>query len=373
MDNDTIPPTGVASPQGGRALVLLSSLVLAVLGITAGVVVTRAMSMNATASAAAHRERMDPQLRESDISPEDLALPAGAQPVRVQAGIYLDRIPELSVRDASWTADFYIWFRWKNADISPGENFLVVDGWIEQRQKVEAFVDGDEHFERYRVVAKISKFFDVRRFPLDNHLLTINIEYPAYRRAELLFVADPASSISSRAQVSAYRIGRAQIVEKPHAYSSTMGDPRLPTGYRGVQSQLRLGIPLGREGWAFFFKLFQGTFASMAVAMIIFFIRPTNLDPRFGLGVGAFFAAIASTYVTSSLIPDTGIMTLADIVNGLAMATIFLTMVQSALSLHLHEERGDRELSRDFDRWSFWVFAIGVIVLNVVIPLSALP
>lgn len=38
--------------------------------------------------------------------------------------------------------------------------------------------------------------------------------------------------------------------------------------------------------------------------MLAFFIKPTDVDQRFGLGVGALFAAIANTYITSSLVPE---------------------------------------------------------------------
>ena len=120
------------------------------------------------------------RLRESDLFLEDAALPAGAQPTRVQAGIYLDRIPN-------------------SVSAMPRGRRISTSG----------FGGAVPMLHRAKSFWKISKFFDVRRFPLDNHLLTINIEHPAYRRAELLFVADPASSISSRAQVAAYRIGRA--------------------------------------------------------------------------------------------------------------------------------------------------------------------
>ena len=87
--------------------------------------------------------------------------------------------------------------------------------------------------------------------------------------------------------------------------------------------------------------------------------------------MGAFFASMANSYVTSSLIPDTGVMTLADIINGLAMATIFLTIVQSVVSLYLYDILEQEELSRRFDKWSVWTFGFGILLVNVVIPVAA--
>jgi hypothetical protein len=61
----------------------------------------------------------------------------------------------------------------------------------------------------------------------------------------------------------------------------------------------------------------------------------------------------------------------SDALNGIAMVLIFLTMVQSALSLHLSESRDDPALSRRFDRVSVVGFVVATLLLFVAIPWSA--
>ncbi len=224
----------------------------------------------------------------------------------------------------------------------------------------------------YRVVARITKFFDVSRFPRDDHVLTINIENPASERRELLFVADKESSgVSSRVRIPGYSTYQEAILEKPHAYRSTHGDPRLAAGTEKVQSQLRMGLWIHRQDFGFYLKMFVALFVAVGVALLAFFIKPTDVDPRFGLGVGALGAVIVNTYVTSSLVPDTGVMTLADIVNHVGVITIFLSLMQSAISLYLYEKRGKKTLSRLFDRVSFLIFLPGYLVINLVLPWAA--
>jgi len=224
----------------------------------------------------------------------------------------------------------------------------------------------------YRVVGRITKFFDVSRFPRDDHVLTINIESPASERHDLVFVADQENSgVSSRVQIPGYSTYREAILEKPHAYTSTHGDPRIETGTEKVQSQLRMGLWIHREGSGFYLKMFVALFAAVGVAMLAFFIKPTDVDPRFGLGVGALGAVIVNTYVTSSLVPDTGVMTLADLVNHVGIVTIVLSLLQSAISLYLYERKGKKALSRFFDRVSFIVFLPGYLVINLILPWAA--
>jgi hypothetical protein len=110
---------------------------------------------------------------------------------------------------------------------------------------------------------------------------------------------------------------------------------------------------------------------ALACALVVFCIKPTHVDPRFGLGVGALFAAIANSYIAATMLPETGTFTMIDMVNGIGLAAIFLTLVQSAISLYLYDNLGREALSRLFDRVSFYVFTVMTIAINLVIPISA--
>lgn len=347
------------------------ALVLGVAGV-AGFEACSRMVASREDSRRRHAERLDPKALESGITQEEMDQ-AGKNPVPVAVGIYLDRIPALSIKDVDWTADFYLWFRWQGDDVNPGERFVIVDGQIESKEKEDEYVDDqNNHYELYRVIAKITKLYDVTRFPLDEHMLVINIECPEYMRDEMVFVPDSElCKVSSRARLAGYRVTSSAAVEKPHGYRSSRGDPRLRSDFHAIYSEFRFGIDIERDGWGFFFKLFQGLYASLAIALTAFFIKPTDVDPRFGLGVGAFFASIANTYITASMIPDTGTMTLADTINGMGMMLIFLTVVQSTISLYLYDICERENLSRAFDKVSIVGFIIGTLGVNIAMPLAA--
>ena len=69
--------------------------------------------------------------------------------------------------------------------------------------------------------------------------------------------------------------------------------------------------------------------------MIFFFIKPIHVDPRFGLSVGAFFAAFGNNIFIGTLPPQSDRIMLAQIVNSISLGTIFLTLVQSAIALYI--------------------------------------
>jgi hypothetical protein len=363
-------------PFGFSARFFLAAWALVLLGLalTYALAQTTYIRLKKQQADARHLARITPGYNEIDEIPVDPELPEGAQPVRISTGVFVDRIIDLSLRDSYWVVDFVVWFRWNGpADLQPADKIRIVNGSIEERELRESFSRGNLHYERHHIMARITKSFDVSRFPCDNHLLTIALEDPRFLRTERMFLADPDGSLlSTRVQVPGYRIDRIAAIEKPVAYPNVLGDPRFAPEDHPVVSQFRLGIWIHRVNWGLYVKMFQALFVAVAISLLVFFIKPTNVDPRFGLGVGALFASVANFYLTASLVPDTGIITLADHINGLGIILILLTLIQSTISLYIYEQANNPELSRSFDRLSFAVLAPAYLALNILLPLAAI-
>jgi hypothetical protein len=366
------PASGSPPARRGRWLIAWAVTVVALMA-AAGLAVVPPVYASRKAEAGRQAAALDPEADEPGVTAANRALPADSRPARVLAGVYVDRVIELSVRDVYWRADFYVWFRWRGDVPKTCKDFQVVDGTIESQSfEVDETIAG-ERYQRFKVVARITKFFDVVRFPYDDHLLTVAVEHPAYTRRELLFKADQENTaVSSRVDVPAFRLRPPVALEKPHSYKTTRGDPRLPPGDKATHSQLRVGIGLVRAGWGLHFKLFQSLWVAVALALLASFVCPTR-DPRFGLGVGALFAAVANAYVIASLVPNSGALALADVVNAVGIGTILLTVVQSTISLHLYTIRKQEALSRAFDRWSFATILPCYVLLNFALYWAACP
>jgi hypothetical protein len=358
---------------GGRRFVLLWGVAVALLFIGLGVFSVTTVNQLRLDAIARHNARIDPHAVEPGRTAADDTLPAGANPRKVTVGMYVDNISSISILESNWAPVFYIWFRWTGDDINPGETFNIVEGEIVSKTKLNDETINGEHYTRYLVKAQISKFFNTSRFPVDDHLLTIAIEDGKAPWRDLEYVADTGSSnISSRVKMPGYVIHKTGMVVKPHTYKTTFGDPRLPPDSRETYSQLIYGIWNARPGLGTYFKVFVGLFAAILIALLAFFIKPTDVDPRFGLGVGGFFGAVANTLLSASLVTDGGTLTLLDMVNGIGMITIFLTLLQSTISLYLYDIRGKVGLSHLYDRVSLIIFGIGLLTINVLIPIVGL-
>lgn len=327
-----------------------------------------------------HADRLSDTYVESGKTAFDPALLlTDEQAEKVETGIYLDRITELSTKNTYWIADFYLWFRWQDTTLDPGKTFHIVGGDIlSKKASIERQNTPQGLYSLYRVKAKITKYFDTMRYPLNNHVLTLQIEERSQPWKQLQYVADTKSSAySSRIKLSGYEPESNSIVlVKPHAYRTDRGNPTAQSDADRTFSQLIFGLYIKRPDWLLYFKVFQGLFASIAVAFVAFALSPTFAG-RLPLGVGAFFAAVASSYVNTNQLPGTHIATLTDIMNGLAMFTIFLSIWVSAILNRMTEdtEHPNYEkrliVAKHFNITALLVLASGFILCSAIFALSA--
>jgi hypothetical protein len=295
--------------------------------------------------------------------PAPAPVSTGAEAVTV--GVYVNQIHELSLKENFFVVDAYVWFRWSNDEYKPYETFSLIDGRIESKREVVRKTLPDGTLYAYvRVVAKITSFWDISAFPLDNHGLTIVVEEEDSEDHVLFYRADRQNSgADPNIRLPGWQLDQATVVAGTGIYKSNFGDASLPTGNESRYSNVEFSLSFNRRGWTYFFKLFFGLWVAAAIAFLSFFIKPTNVDPRFGLGVGALFAAIASEYVVTSSLPDTNVITLADSLHLAAFAAIFLAVAQSTWSLHMCEH-GHEARAKLFDRACAALFPMVYIAIN---------
>jgi hypothetical protein len=267
----------------------------------------------------------------------------------------------MNLKENRFTADFYLWFRYKTESFEPWKTCEVVGGKTETKDVVYQTKLGDTFYASCHVVASVTQFWDVARFPLDNPELQISLEDSANEEFKVQYLPDTENSgASPDLQVPGWRVEGATAEVVPHHYQTNYGDTSLPSGNESVYSRFVFSVPLARQGIGYFLKLFLGLFVATSIAFLAMFIRPTEVDPRFGLGIGAIFAAVASEYVVTASLPETNKLTMADMLHMLAFVFIFLTLVESTISLALWltEDEDKIRLAKRMDRWSLVVMVI---------------
>jgi hypothetical protein len=293
-----------------------------------------------------------------------------AKPLEVTVGIYLNQVRELSLRDSQFAADFWIWFRWKKgADFNPLETFEIVGGDIESRanENTEDLAGTEWSYATARIVARVVQILDIREFPQDRHRLVIAIEDGDHPDFELVYAADAENSrIDPKVHVPGFRVANFETALVPHTYTTNYGDVTLPSGSESTYSRCEFALNVERPGFGYALKLMWGMWLSALVALLALFIKPINVDPRFGLGVGAIFAAMANQYIVSSVLPDSATVTSADVVGMATIVVIFIGVAESVGSLWLFENE-HVVLSKRLDRYTM----VGVLGMYAAVNICA--
>lgn len=213
------------------------------------------------------------------------------------------------------------------------------------------------------------KFFDTARVPIEDHMLNIYIEDGARDGTKIRFVADNTSNISSRLSIPGFKVTGHSNVVKTHTYRSSYGDPRIENDSRKVFSQYIAAVQIKRIDFGFYFKIFLSLFAAALLTLSSFFIKASDVGPRFALPTGAYFGAVANTYLANSLIPSSGSFGLVDHIAGIGLFTIFMSLALALLS-NYYTRKDEKEMSLALDRTMF-VVGTCYIAANIIIPWCA--
>lgn len=264
-----------------------------------------------------------------------VASPAEVVPAKVTAGIYVNQIYAINLKENKLSVDFYVWFRYSDDSINPLDSFELVNGRIESKSGIVKKKIKGTNYTACRVVATINKFWDVSKYPLDQHVLSIELEDSENDDTRVVFLSDSENAgINPDAQVRGWLIARVRSGVTTKSYETNYGDISLPINNRSSFSRYTFDTEVIRPGYGQFFKLFALMFLAVFVAFLAFFVQP-SAGPRFGLGTGALFAAAANSFVVGSSLPESNGPTLADQLQIMTIVFIFVSLAISTLSLRL--------------------------------------
>lgn len=273
-----------------------------------------------------------------------------AAPRTVAVGIYLNQIFATDIKANQFAADFYIWFDWEGDDIQPIDSFELMNGRIASKSGLVRKKIGTHHYAVVRCVANVTKVWDLRRYPLDSHVLTLEVEDSAFDERGLRYVEDTENAgISDALEIPGWAIGTRSGAVVRKVYRTNYGDRSMPSKGESAYSRYVFALDIARPGYGRFVKVLFGLFFAVIVSWGSFFVRPKDTSPRVSLGVGSAFAAAAFTVTINNALPDTNALTMADKLVILALGSIVSTIAVSITSIRLFE-LGREDIQQRLDR-----------------------
>jgi hypothetical protein len=285
-------------------------------------------------------------------------------PVRVEVGTYVNQILALDLKGNQFSADFYIWFRWKG-DVKAFDTFDLANGRITSRTGiVKKDLDGGVHYASARILATITKFWDLRRYPLDDHTLTIEVEDNENEDNLLVYVPDKLnSSASPTVEVPGWHVAGTSVSVTAHKYATNYGDTSVPTGNASSYSRFVSAVNIARPGHiGRFFKVFFTLFIATIISWLAFWVKAKETGPRSSLCVGSLFAAAAATFAINNMLPDTNATTMSDRLIVVSLSFIFAATLQTIVAINLNYAGKENPL-RLLDRVCAFMFPLLYVVI----------
>lgn len=290
------------------------------------------------------------------------------QAAEVYIGVYANQLLGMSIKDNNFEIDYYLWLRWKDSEITPNKSLELLNG----RQTCQIIAEEKKEewsYVTFRCISKVTKFWDLSRFPLDSQSLELVFEDNNNDINALKYVPDVQNSnISTTFNVAGWKIDKTKSITSIGQYASNFGDPTLPDKYNSQYSrfvyQINLERTIADAGYSF--KLFFPVFVAMLISLLQYFV-PIDAALRFNLAVGSIFASVGASYAITNSLPQSSYMSMAELINLITFMSILVCLCGSVYSMHLSKNAGALTASKTFDRRFVALAAVSYIVAMILI------
>ena len=204
----------------------------------------------------------------------------------------------------------------------------------------------------------------IGHFPFDKQMLRLSFENSQYDSDSLIFIRDTLGKhYDPMFTLKGWDIDSFNIATRIKKYETAFGDDTQLKPESEYSSYV-VKIAVSRNAADLFWKMFLGMYVAFLIAYICFYIHADNIDSRFGLSVGALFAAVGNKYVIDASLPETSTFTLVDTLHCCTLFFIFLVITASAYSLSLNKQNKIQQANR-FDMVAAQVLLLLYLLVNV--------
>lgn len=247
--------------------------------------------------------------------------------------MYVERISDIDFRDQQYAITFWLEITYHNP-LFDFTNQLQIFGSKKTKITLVSLDSANgQYVAKLKIFCTMGQDWDVDGYPFDGQHLNFKIYNAAFDSSKLNFVQDGHGIHNDTIKLengwSIHKEGESR------GDTVVVGYGKVPLDEANNHSILCFSIDIHRAGWGIFFKCFIGMYVAFFVAYIAFFIDIEKVEPRFGLPVGALFAAIANKYVIESLLPQTPKWTIVDWFHFFTFFSILLVIYFSSISLSL--------------------------------------
>ena len=298
-----------------------------------------------------------------------------AAPEKVTVGIYVQNVQRVDLTTNSFSADFYVWLRWKNPDIDPPagiEIMNVFESWAltetELYDKPRQQSDGSlVWLARYQ--GQFNAPLSVADYPFQKQMLSIVIEDANDNSKEVVFVPDKDPvTVNPEITLAGYNFGQPTIAFDTHTYPTAFGDVDS-NGDDRTYTRVTIQIPVSAPAASGISKTILPLLIVLIAAALGVIIPASYVDSKVNVPITALIALVAMQFGVSSALPEVGYLPMIDLIYVLAYAAITAMLagaVVGAWKLHRDGEEQAMSLERRFTLWVSVGFVVSFVAVLLI-------
>jgi hypothetical protein len=270
-------------------------------------------------------------------------------------GVYLINIGKIDLQVGSYDLDFYFWLSSDDPDVDFTKEKPAFDFMNSMNARVEPSRIEPNYYE-VRVKGTFLKNMDFRNYPFDSQRVTVEVEgfEPVDR---LVFAPDVDSSgYDYLVNVPGWNLGQTTSDVIVHDYPDFS------------YSRYIFSFDLERAYLSSFLKTIFPVLIITTIAMLAFWMSPTNFPPRIGLAASTLLAAVAAHLNAANQLPPIGYLTLMDKVMIVAYVLFLNNLISMVLQMRLMDQKKEEEAARVNSRMRKFMPLIIAIILGLLIP-----
>jgi hypothetical protein len=332
------------------------------------------VTMVALANAAMGQEAGEAAAPEEVAEAASASAPAG--PDEVVVGVYVNDIQQLDLQTHSYAMDFYVWLRWTNPDINPSTTLEYMNpfqlwGHIPTPLYEEPQVlDDGSLYMAIRYQGQFNSKLPLEKYPFDNQSLIVEFEDNSVGAAKQVFVPDTNPvSLNPEMTLPGYILGTPTLTVASKPYPTNFGDTRLTE--LEPYSRVTVAVPVHRPTVTYAIKIILPIFLIVVCGAFVYFIHPTYVEGRIGMGISALLTLVVLQLTTNSQLPEVDYLMMIDILYFVSYVYVVAGLAQVVRSTWAaHAGDTDRAIAQDRRTFvgttlAYFVLCIAVMAITL--------
>jgi hypothetical protein len=249
-------------------------------------------------------------------------------------GVYVNDIQQLDLQTHSYVMDFYVWLRWTDPEANPSATLEYMNPYqlwghipTPLYEEPQDLPDGSKYMA-IRYQGQFNSKLPLEKYPFDNQNLIVEFEDNSVGASNQVFVPDENPiTLNPEMTLPGYIIGTPVLTVASRPYPTNFGDTSLTE--LEPYSRVTFSVPVHRPWVTYAIKVILPIFLVVACAALVFFIQPTYVEGRLGMGISALLTLVVLQLTSNSQLPEVDYLMMIDMLYFAAYLYVVLVLAQA--------------------------------------------